>query len=64
MNPPNPPNPKPMDVCVEPFLDELIAQGAGEGRLRFTESVAEGVRPSTVVFICVGTPPLFEESPR
>ena len=47
-----------MDVCVEPFLDELIAQGAGEGRLRFTESVAEGVRPSTVVFICVGTPPL------
>ena len=42
----------------EPFLDELIVQGVGEGRLRFTESVAEGVRPSTVVFICVGTPPL------
>jgi len=42
----------------EPFLNELIAQGVGEGRLRFTESVAEGVRPSTVVFICVGTPPL------
>lgn len=42
----------------EPFLDEMIAEQRREGSLRFTEDLAEGVRSSRIVFICVGTPPL------
>lgn len=42
----------------EPFLDRVIPQALREGRLRFTESHKDGVGPSQVIFICVGTPPL------
>lgn len=42
----------------EPFLDRVIPQAVREGRLRFTESHKDGVGPSQVIFICVGTPPL------
>jgi nucleotide sugar dehydrogenase len=37
-----------------PALDELVAQGAGGGRLRATSDVAE-VREADVVFVCVQT---------
>jgi len=41
----------------EPGLDELVSRNAGAGRLRFTESIADGVSSSDVVFIAVPTPP-------
>jgi UDPglucose 6-dehydrogenase len=40
----------------ENFLPELLARHRGQ-RLRFSDSLQEGVRPSDVVFIAVGTPP-------
>jgi UDPglucose 6-dehydrogenase len=42
----------------EPFLDQMVSQAMSEGRLRFTESLEDGVASCQVVFICVGTPPL------
>jgi len=42
----------------EPFLDQMVGREMREGRLRFTQHLAEGVRSSRVAFICVGTPPL------
>jgi GDP-mannose 6-dehydrogenase len=41
---------------VEKGLDELIAQGAGAGRLRATTSTAEAVQATDLSLICVGTP--------
>ncbi len=41
----------------EPGLEELVARNVAAGRLRFTESTAEGVEQSDVVFIAVPTPP-------
>src|SRR3954465_13535307 len=41
---------------VEPGLDELLARGASEGRLRATTDTAEAVRDSEVSLLCVGTP--------
>lgn len=40
----------------EPGLEELVARGVRESRIRFTTSVGDGVRRSTVLFIAVGTP--------
>ena len=40
----------------EPGLDELIARGAGEGRLRFTTDYAAAVPAAEFAFVCVGTP--------
>ena len=40
----------------ENFLPKLLARHRGH-RLRFSDSLKEGVRPSEVVFIAVGTPP-------
>jgi UDPglucose 6-dehydrogenase len=40
----------------EPGLDALIARNMREGRLRFTDSFAEGVESSNTYFIAVGTP--------
>lgn len=41
----------------EPGLEELIKKNVAAGRLRFTDSIQEGVDQSLVVFIAVPTPP-------
>lgn len=41
----------------EPGLDELVRRNTNAGRLLFTLDYTEAVRPSEIVFICVGTPP-------
>jgi GDP-mannose 6-dehydrogenase len=41
---------------VEPGLDDLLAQGASEGRLRATTDTADAVQSSEVSLLCVGTP--------
>ena len=41
----------------EPSLEELIRKNVSAGRLQFTNSTAEGVENSDVVFIAVPTPP-------
>jgi UDPglucose 6-dehydrogenase len=41
----------------EPGLDDLVKKNVAAGRLRFTGDIADGVRNSEVVFICVPTPP-------
>ena len=46
----------------EPGLEELVPRNVAAGRLRFSESVAEGVAQSDVVFIAVPTPPLPDGS--
>src|SRR5881396_2789414 len=46
----------------EPGLEELVKKNVAAGRLRFTESTADGVQNSDVVFIAVPTPPLPDGS--
>ena len=41
---------------VEPGLDDLLARGVAEGRLRATTDTAEAVRSTEVSLLCVGTP--------
>jgi GDP-mannose 6-dehydrogenase len=41
---------------VEPGLNELLAQGVADRRLRATTDVGEAVRESDIAIICVGTP--------
>src|SRR3990172_7583744 len=42
----------------EPGLEELVARNLRKGRLAFTADLKEGIEAATVIFICVGTPPL------
>ena len=47
----------------EPGLEDLIKKNVAAGRLKFTDSIKEGVEKSLVVFIAVPTPPQ-PDSPR
>jgi len=47
----------------EPGLDELVARNVRDGRLCFTGDLGQSVSRSSVVFICVGTPPLPSGEP-
>ena len=40
----------------EPGLEALVTRGVREGRLEFTTNLADGLKVSNVVFVCVGTP--------
>ncbi len=46
----------------EPGLEELVQRNVGIGRLGFTQSTAEGVEKSDVIFIAVPTPPQADGS--
>jgi UDPglucose 6-dehydrogenase len=46
----------------EPDLQELVQKNVKEGRLSFTNSTAEGVEKSKVIFIAVPTPPQVDGS--
>jgi UDPglucose 6-dehydrogenase len=40
----------------EPGLEEIVHRNVQRERLSFTSSIAEGVKATEIVFICVGTP--------
>src|SRR3954468_7988474 len=40
----------------EPGLEEIVRRNRDLKRLTFTRKIADGVRPSDVIFIAVGTP--------
>ncbi|HHY83935.1 MAG TPA: UDP-glucose/GDP-mannose dehydrogenase family protein [Verrucomicrobia bacterium] len=46
----------------EPGLEELVERNVRAGRLSFTQSTAEGVEKSDIIFIAVPTPPLPDGS--
>jgi UDPglucose 6-dehydrogenase len=46
----------------EPSLEELVKKNVAAGRLSFTNSTAEGVQKSDVIFIAVPTPPQTDGS--
>ncbi len=48
---------------VEPGLDELVARAVSDGRLSFTNDVAEAMTAARIVFLCVGTPPRLDGTP-
>jgi UDPglucose 6-dehydrogenase len=47
----------------EPGVDDLLAQHSNSELLRFSDSIADGVRDSEIIFIAVGTPPLPSGEP-
>ncbi len=46
----------------EPGLEELLKKNFENGRIKFSDSIKEGVEKSEIIFICVGTPPLEDGS--
>ena len=44
----------------EPGLEELVKENVKHGRISFTSNVSEAVKKSSIIFICVGTPPLSD----
>jgi len=42
----------------EPYLEKLILKNQKKKRLFFAEDINQAVKPSSIIFICVGTPPL------
>ncbi|GIW69561.1 MAG: UDP-glucose 6-dehydrogenase [Patescibacteria group bacterium] len=40
----------------EPGLSDIVLKNISQGRLTFTTSIAEGIKDSEIVFVCVGTP--------
>lgn len=52
------------DVPIyEPGLDQMVIRNAKAGRLQFTTDLAEAVRNTRIVFLCVGTPPAEDGGP-
>jgi UDPglucose 6-dehydrogenase len=41
----------------EPGLEEMVSRNVAAGRLIFTLNYQEAIEPSSIIFICVGTPP-------
>lgn len=46
----------------EPGLEKMVHHSQADGRLSFTDNLAEGLKGAECVFICVGTPPLPDGS--
>ena len=46
----------------EPGLEAMVQRNQGEGRLHFSDALAEGLEHADFVFSCVGTPPLADGS--
>jgi UDPglucose 6-dehydrogenase len=42
----------------EPYLEDMVKKNREAGRLSFTKDFEQAIKPSEVIFICVGTPPL------
>ncbi len=40
----------------EPGLQEILIENIDKGRLQFTTDIGQGVKSSSIIFICVGTP--------
>src|SRR4030065_1812694 len=51
------------DPIYEEGLEELVKKNTRSGNLIINEDTAYGIRESDIVFICVGTPPLFSGRP-
>lgn len=49
-------------VIFEPGLSEMLQRNLKAGRLEFTTDAPRGIAHASVVFICVGTPPLPDGS--
>ncbi len=45
-------------VIFEPGLSEMLQRNLKAGRIEFTTDAQRGIEQASVVFICVGTPPL------